>query len=826
MLLKNKFILVSILFILIFSSVAYAGMCNVAHTRNALRKVLFDQLTNPSEARMELPKIKDLLEFYLNIDEGLEIVDCSDPGTLTGSAIEDILGEADNISTNLPTCQDGTEYGECSEIKPKYCYNGKLIDKCETCGCEQGYNCTNSLGCEVITSGNDDQDNFNQNPIVCGDSDCDFTESCDSCPVDCGECYAGCYDSDGGKDFSLKGYVQVDNKTAIFDYCQSEDTVNEYYCINTGLYYNVVTRYCTAGCIDGACHPDSDLTPLDSCHDSDNGRDYTVKGYVQLEDGSIWNDLCPTGYEGSIIEYYCSGSESTPLASTETYCTAGCVDGRCHPDSIIEIYDGCYDSDGGKNFTHKGYSQIDDSFLQLDVCMNENYVYEYYCSDNDSRGQAIQYCSAGCIDGACHPDSVFEVYDGCYDSDGWDYYTKGQRNYYGNIIFDVCGETEPLQGQLTEYNCEGNNTVMRAYLCPEGCADGACLPREDGTYCLDSICNGGETCEDCPEDCGSCSEGGYEQKITDLDIPEGESGPLQDNPRIDGDLVVWADNRLGGGDNNIHAYNLQSNQEQQITFNDRSQSQPSISGNKIVWLDQRNQIPYENNNYDIYMYDFETGQEAQITTDMDKSDNPDISGDKIVYRDARGDGWHVYMYDISTGQERRLTDVNAGALREPRISGTKVVYADHRTGDPQIFMYDISTNQETQITSSYRGAFMPDIDGDKIVWIDHRNTLPEQANTMQDVYLYDISTGIETLITTHTHDNYEDVNYARVSGNYIVWIDNRNTNPGLYLYDIQTGQSSKISASAYKPDISGDKIVYEDSRVVTNKDIYVYHING
>ena len=45
------------------------------------------------------------------------------------------------------TCSDGTPYGECSSEKPKHCNNGKLIDKCDICGCPEGYTCQANGSC-------------------------------------------------------------------------------------------------------------------------------------------------------------------------------------------------------------------------------------------------------------------------------------------------------------------------------------------------------------------------------------------------------------------------------------------------------------------------------------------------------------------------------------------------------------------------------------------------------------------------------------------------------------------------------------------------------
>ena len=43
-----------------------------------------------------------------------------------------------NTKTSAKICSDGTPYDECSKTKPKYCYNGDLVDKAASCGCPAG----------------------------------------------------------------------------------------------------------------------------------------------------------------------------------------------------------------------------------------------------------------------------------------------------------------------------------------------------------------------------------------------------------------------------------------------------------------------------------------------------------------------------------------------------------------------------------------------------------------------------------------------------------------------------------------------------------------
>ncbi|GAG13105.1 unnamed protein product, partial [marine sediment metagenome] len=146
MLLKNKFIIFFIL-ILFITPLAYAQMCEVAHVRNNLRKMLYDYFESPSTATMELDKIKDLLDFYLTIPPTEDNIDCSGTGTNSGVSYQIIVEEADNITTAIPLCSDGTEFGTCSNNKPSYCYNGRLVNRCSTCNCTSGKECQSDGSC-------------------------------------------------------------------------------------------------------------------------------------------------------------------------------------------------------------------------------------------------------------------------------------------------------------------------------------------------------------------------------------------------------------------------------------------------------------------------------------------------------------------------------------------------------------------------------------------------------------------------------------------------------------------------------------------------------
>ena len=140
---------------------------------------------------------------------------------------------------------------------------------------------------------------------------------------------ARCTDSDGGKNYYVKGeintpydensdgYIIEGNGHAI-DRCASTTQLNEYYCEdNYGMSVGIT---CPNECEDGRC-----IGGEVECTDSDGGLNYYVKGYVNLADDWDW---CLETPNGSLLnEIYCIDSETSGTKSH--FCPGGCEDGAC-----------------------------------------------------------------------------------------------------------------------------------------------------------------------------------------------------------------------------------------------------------------------------------------------------------------------------------------------------------------------------------------------------------------------------------------------------------------------------------------------------------------
>ena len=156
-----------------------------------------------------------------------------------------------------------------------------------------------------------------------------------------------------------------------------------------------------------------------------------------------------------------------------------------------------------------------------------------------------------------------------------------------------------------------------------------------------------------------------------------KDGADHENPYVNGNYIVWQDNRNGNWD--IYAYDLSTGAEIPICTAAGDQTNPSCYGDNFVWQDNRN------GNLDIYMYDISTNVTKQITNNTSDQTNPAIYGDKIVWQDYRNGNWDIYMHDLTLGIERQLT-TNTGNQIDPAIYNNKVVWTDDRNGNEDIYM--------------------------------------------------------------------------------------------------------------------------------------------
>ena len=160
--------------------------------------------------------------------------------------------------------------------------------------------------------------------------------------------------------------------------------------------------------------------------------------------------------------------------------------------------------------------------------------------------------------------------------------------------------------------------------------------------------------------------------------------------------------------------------------------------------------------------------EFQITTDTNNQRNPSIFGNIVVWMDQRNGNPDIYGVDLSTEIMFPIcTDAND--QRTPAIYGSTVVWRDDRNGNPDIYGYNLSTETEFQITTNTSVQLNPALHKDIVVWRDERNE-------SMDIYGYSISTETEFPITTAARNQQAPAVFC----NIVVWRDRRNRNDDIY----------------------------------------------
>ncbi|MBI3623685.1 hypothetical protein HY212_06435 [Candidatus Pacearchaeota archaeon] len=440
----SKLKLLCIIFVLsIFILIQYVNAedCKTDEVKSVLKKALINYLNDPQSSKLDLLEIKDLLNLYVSVGER-DYVFCDFESSITKKRFIDTLKKIKNVVGDIsdPTCSDGTLYESCSISKPAYCLAGKLISKCSECGCSNEVEiCQNELCTFPVEIKENDttEPNVNETNIYNNNNNTieKIPDQNNSIDNSTGKL---CEDSDGGKNYSVKGSIKLNGVDIVSDSCENAinaTVLNEFFCDETNtLGYSSVSYACPYRCSEGKCNEapgcvgsaceNTTCGPVwdpvafkwiintwcegntSYCYDSDGKQNYDKKGYATL--------ITPTGRK-QVFYDYCSSTISTGSQAWDYWCVTNegpridygwtmgtpkqcnCVDGACVG------YNGCYDADGGVNISYRAYVFSDRNLGGLrDECQNTSVLIEYICtSDGTTDSSVLINCKNGCSNGVC-----------------------------------------------------------------------------------------------------------------------------------------------------------------------------------------------------------------------------------------------------------------------------------------------------------------------------------------------------------------------------------------------------------------------------------------
>lgn len=305
---------------------------------------------------------------------------------------------------------------------------------------------------------------------------------------------------------------------------------------------------------------------------------------------------------------------------------------------------------------------------------------------------------------------------------------------------------------------------------------------------------------------------------------------LQIYPDIDGDWIVWLDNRTVT-EEHIYLYHIPDSALTQITTDGGTKGHPKISGNRVVWADHRN------GKWDIYNYNINNpglGDYPLIDYSGDQEE-PDLYGDSLAYIDKSGgtSSSNLYFYNIATGNfPLQITDDAMGQQFHPSVSQYGIAF---QTGFGNIFLYQFYTQEILDVCTEAGEQRNPVMDGRRIFWEDNRN-----GNWDIYMFYYFYYTGAMlhlewplTPILEHNMAVKPNQADPHIWGDNLVFADDRNGNWDIYMYSFHNklwGTLIPISTAPddeFGPRACGDRIVWYDDEdpnpsIISESDVFMW----
>ena len=291
-------------------------------------------------------------------------------------------------------------------------------------------------------------------------------------------------------------------------------------------------------------------------------------------------------------------------------------------------------------------------------------------------------------------------------------------------------------------------------------------------------------------------------------------------------------------DGEIYLVNITTGERRQLTNDGHRKSEAVISADYVAWIDQRRRIELPGTDRvpprfsdDIFLLHLSTGKERRITEEPAERHRLQISGARLVWQDNRNElGEHythfdIYAYDLEDGKETPVV-IAPGAQKWPAIHGDKVVWADNRNspvmGTPKagcgncpnnlfdIYSYDFTTGEERPLFESGHHNGPPSIHGQYVAWQGFREDRGSDINVLE------LGTGQKRAIAPGSRTGTMPL----VSGDFVVWTVRE-------ACDVATSTPSEVQTGAFALNLKTNEVRqlsnYVEPGALLHEDVALVH---
>ncbi|MEE4115034.1 MAG: choice-of-anchor D domain-containing protein [Marinilabiliaceae bacterium] len=303
--------------------------------------------------------------------------------------------------------------------------------------------------------------------------------------------------------------------------------------------------------------------------------------------------------------------------------------------------------------------------------------------------------------------------------------------------------------------------------------------------------------------------------FTELPLVTGAG--IQRLPDIDGEIVVWQDDRNGNKD--IYEYHLDVGKEIALVTNPEFQSEPAVSGERIVWEDARN---HNESQSDIYIH-YPWQGDIPVCDEPGFQASPEISGTYVTWSDLRGDDYDIYLFNLVTLEEKVICSAS-GRQAFPSISGHIVVWEDYRNGDADIYGYNIYTDEVFKICKEAGDQTRPSVYVKNV--LDYTVVWTDERGSDKDLYMYRSFHHVDAILSLYLGYGSNQTG-AHIADGQLVYMDDKNGSWDIYAYQFTNPYSGEIvpvcleAGDQLNPRTSKGRVVWEDHRN-DEGDIYIW----